>query len=587
MGSILVRNTEMDFNFTCSRKKLSAIINVVLCGKSIKMMKDDLQNASTIAIHFDTTTLHGTKIIAIMAKYYDPVANVKVRCLDVRSIVTETAKDICDYIIEVAEIANLDLKKIKILCADNTNTNFGGSTQEGINNVAKKLEAELGHGLIRCGCLGHILNNAFSLVVKMLKEAGYFNLSEALNQPFYFFYQKVKICDKFKRFCLSRGMKKDEIQPLRKYGKTRWLSAYISLLNMTKMVPMLYLFFENEEMANRALPEHKRNAEITSNFTFFSNGLNRAWLLLMLQFSSEFYILSKKMQGRNSSLISGLLGIHQLIRSLKRGNRFIIDAIDEETWTSLSTKYKKRIQTAVDLMIKTSTEYLEQWLKPFGKFSKLDWVLLNGPLDETMVQDSLKESFGEMKVPYNQIDETNLTKEIEFINIQFEELNSLDSFKKSATSERWTLVFKSARDSSYQLVEMESIICDILAMSPTNAMAESIFSEIGHFWGNEKSKINFLNIFSFIMIRLNIDLPANQFAELIANDAELADQIRSSDKYCDLRNIGEQFKQGGFESSMLGLMPFIPIQKNDLSLELDVSTDEESFEFVKKSNEFV
>lgn len=325
LASVLFRSTEMDVNFKCSRKKLSAIINVVLCEKAIQRVKDDLIEASTIAIHFDTTTLHNTKIITIMAKYYLPLMGPQVRCLDVRSIITETAENICEYIMEVIENANLDVNKTKILCADNTNTNFGGFTQAGINNVANKFQEEVNHGIIRNGCLGHILNNAFSLVGKNLKKDFKFDLSDALNRPFFFFYQKVKIRESFQLFCLSKGLRTENIYPLRKYGKTRWLSAFISLENMKKMYGTLTAYFLYEEEKNRSLPEAKRSSDITSNNAFFSKATNHVWILLLHKFSWDFYHISVSMQGRHASLISGLAQIDKLIQTLKMGNRYLVD----------------------------------------------------------------------------------------------------------------------------------------------------------------------------------------------------------------------------------------------------------------------
>jgi hypothetical protein len=46
------------------------------------------------------------------------------------------------------------------LSADNTNTNFGGSSRRGKNNDFHKLKSKLNRTLIGVGSLFHIINNA-------------------------------------------------------------------------------------------------------------------------------------------------------------------------------------------------------------------------------------------------------------------------------------------------------------------------------------------------------------------------------------------------------------------------------------------
>ena len=50
-------------------------------------------------------------------------------------------------------------RKVVGLCVDNTNSNFGGVERKEQNNVFRKLQENLGHGLIGVGCAGHIFHN--------------------------------------------------------------------------------------------------------------------------------------------------------------------------------------------------------------------------------------------------------------------------------------------------------------------------------------------------------------------------------------------------------------------------------------------
>ena len=68
---------------------------------------------------------------------------------------------------EVIQKFNLR-NSIVALCADNTNTNFGGCRGLGKNNVWRKLEAELEREIIGIGCGAHIIHNCLPCAVDRL-----------------------------------------------------------------------------------------------------------------------------------------------------------------------------------------------------------------------------------------------------------------------------------------------------------------------------------------------------------------------------------------------------------------------------------
>jgi hypothetical protein len=55
--------------------------------------------------------------------------------------------------------------KVVGLCADNTNSNFGGAEKKGENSVLTKLQKNLGHGLKGVGCAGHIFHNTIRAAI--------------------------------------------------------------------------------------------------------------------------------------------------------------------------------------------------------------------------------------------------------------------------------------------------------------------------------------------------------------------------------------------------------------------------------------
>jgi hypothetical protein len=70
----------------------------------------------------------------------------------------ETSEQLTSYILNVLKIWSIEHKLIA-LSADNTNTNFGGSSRRGKNNVYSRLKDSIGNDLIGIGCSAHIINN--------------------------------------------------------------------------------------------------------------------------------------------------------------------------------------------------------------------------------------------------------------------------------------------------------------------------------------------------------------------------------------------------------------------------------------------
>jgi hypothetical protein len=71
----------------------------------------------------------------------------------------EPADQFTEYVWQLVTKWNIE-KKVVALSADNTNTNFGGSSRRRKNNVFHKLKSKLNRTLIGVGCSSHIINNA-------------------------------------------------------------------------------------------------------------------------------------------------------------------------------------------------------------------------------------------------------------------------------------------------------------------------------------------------------------------------------------------------------------------------------------------
>jgi hypothetical protein len=77
-------------------------------------------------------------------------------------------------------------KKTGALSADNTNTNFGGSSRRGKNNFFHKLKSKLNRTLIAIGYSSHIINNAIQCAADTL-PMDIQAVIEKLHQHFYIY----------------------------------------------------------------------------------------------------------------------------------------------------------------------------------------------------------------------------------------------------------------------------------------------------------------------------------------------------------------------------------------------------------------
>ena len=103
---------------------------------------EDLHEVKSVTLSLDASNKKDIKLFPIVKKYFLPNRGIVDKIIDFVSLRGETSDLQCDMLKKVIQKFNL-CNKIVALCADNTNTNFGGCRRLGKNNVWRKLEAEL------------------------------------------------------------------------------------------------------------------------------------------------------------------------------------------------------------------------------------------------------------------------------------------------------------------------------------------------------------------------------------------------------------------------------------------------------------
>jgi hypothetical protein len=83
------------------------------------------------------------------------------------------------------------------ICADNTNSNFGGRRRHGTGNIFYKIKADLGKDLIGVGCAAHIINNSIQTAADCLPV----DVMAFISKIYSYFYIYTVRVNELKEFC--------------------------------------------------------------------------------------------------------------------------------------------------------------------------------------------------------------------------------------------------------------------------------------------------------------------------------------------------------------------------------------------------
>ncbi|XP_062538709.1 uncharacterized protein LOC134206983 [Armigeres subalbatus] len=132
-------NKLYDPKFSSARTKSEAIVTNVLSPFALQEVVEDLRKVNSVTISVDASNKKDIKLFPVVVRYFLPNRGVHDRILDFVSLPGETSDLQCSMLTDICD--RYDLRsKIVALCADNTNTNFGGCKRQGKNNVWRKLE---------------------------------------------------------------------------------------------------------------------------------------------------------------------------------------------------------------------------------------------------------------------------------------------------------------------------------------------------------------------------------------------------------------------------------------------------------------
>lgn len=176
------------------------------------------------------------------------------------------------------------LSKCIAFSGDNCNTNFGGSTRSGTNNVFYKLKNRLNPNIVGMGCSAHILHNAVHHGCYLLPV----DVKTMILKIFNFFSIYTVRIEALKEFCAAA---ESEYKHLLFHSKTRWLSLFPAIERFLKMYEALKSYFGSLDRPPVLIKK------------FFEDPLSEAYIFLIHSVMYVFHGKTEKLEKSDNSII--------------------------------------------------------------------------------------------------------------------------------------------------------------------------------------------------------------------------------------------------------------------------------------------
>lgn len=288
-----------DPKFSSARTKSEAIICNVLCPLSEEEVQHDLDKCSFVTLTVDASNHKDIKLFPVLVRYFKPLEGVKVKIIEFSSLPGETSDLQTAYISHVIEKHGL-AQKIVALCADNTNTNFGGVKRAGKGNIWRKLQIQLGRDILGIGCNAHIIHNTLQTAVDCLP----IDLECFAVKVYKYFHIYTVRVKELKEFCDFVQL---DYQKLLQHGSTRFLSLGPSLERILHLFDGLRAYFLSQEKCPKFLKDT------------FSNPCTKLWLGFALKQTAAFHRALETVEQDNISATEVALHIYDLRNVLAGG----------------------------------------------------------------------------------------------------------------------------------------------------------------------------------------------------------------------------------------------------------------------------
>lgn len=502
-----------DEQYSCTRTKTEAIVRNVFGQFIMDSIVADLSAVNFITIFSDCSNHGSVKMCAILARYFLPNKGVVVKVLNVKELPGENSDILTACLVECLEKYKAK-NKLLALCADNTNSNFGGAQRRGQNNVFFKMQKTSAYKLIGVNCACHVVNNCMHTGVKYLP----IDVEVIIIKIYSYFYIYTIRVEKLKEICNNIDV---EYKKLLGYSKTRWLTLLPALDRILKLFEPLKAYFLQEEKCPTVL------------MNFFLNPLSELWLMFVQGEASNFHKHILKIESQDISMCEASLSLRELKANLidRKEQGFLLFLVKKPI-TDLEHKAVDvtEFTTAIPKFYDTCITYLNRWDTAYEEVRIFEWVLLKRiPLWAEvekcvlfiLTRGSLEINDGDLFHEFN-----CLTK--------FLSPEKLEDWGKSTeimNHHKWVEVIAHFKETEISYKNILKLVEFAFCLPGSNAPTERVFSIINNLWTTEKSQLRVETVEAFVLTKSNFNMSCCEFFDYIKDKTEFLQKITSCEKY--------------------------------------------------------
>lgn len=127
----------------------------------------ELRKLNFLTIITDTSNHKALKMLPVIVRGFSEEKGVQSFKLEVKLIPNERSETIGNVLFQTGTRFQI-VDKIVAFGADNCNTNYGGVSRKGENNVFFRLKQLFNREIVGVGCVSHIIHNAFDAACETL-----------------------------------------------------------------------------------------------------------------------------------------------------------------------------------------------------------------------------------------------------------------------------------------------------------------------------------------------------------------------------------------------------------------------------------
>nr|XP_005313440.1 uncharacterized protein LOC101943458 isoform X1 [Chrysemys picta bellii]XP_005313442.1 uncharacterized protein LOC101943458 isoform X1 [Chrysemys picta bellii] len=510
----------------CGRSKTEALIETVLAPHSLKLAMQDI-GSSSFSIVTDASNKGNTKLFPVALRYFNKDKGSCTCIVDFFEDADETSEAIANNLRRCLQNAGLIHNKIVAYGADNASVNFG-KHKSVLVHLKQMLDLP---NLVPGHCSTHIVHNTAKHGLKMLS----YDVENLVIKVFSEFSSSAKNISELKEFF---DFLETEYSEILRHVPTRFVTLFTAVDRLLKHWPALKSYFVNKG-------EEKVSCAIWAFLSEQEDAVSDDDIITLPELYIYFvHNILSQFNNTIKVLESDFIQVTELYGIFNRLRREIQNRQEQGFYGYKVTQFLKKLppneqnkfvgdaQRAYTRML----QYLEKWFD----FSENSFYVLCAPLnlDGPLELDKLCALTTNWDI---QVDGDELFTEMCSLNDALPTLKSLTNDAESTlspqqqerhhrinVSEVWVEFFK-----RWEAPNLLKIVQHVLAVPPTNAFVEHIFSVMKNLRTNERNQLQVDMLKAQLFVHFNYKMTCAEFAGFLKTKAakELVVAARKEQKY--------------------------------------------------------